>query len=153
MPRRRVRNGSGAEAKRKPPTSAAGTPVRANQPTTGKSSSLRLNQARLKFPNNWATVRMGIASRTPKAATRSGNKTAAPPKPATAAKTEPTKAAPASRIRFATDMKESIPRAADRNRLHGSREVFFRSRLESARIRRSSFRRFADRGEDAMEHG
>src|ERR1044071_6301940 len=105
-PRRRERNDNGAEAKRKPPRSAAGTPVRANQPTTGRSSSLRLNQALLKFPNNCATVRIGIASRTPKAATSSGNRMAAPANPATAANKEPTKAAPASRIRFATDMND-----------------------------------------------
>src|SRR5689334_20917228 len=134
MPRRRVRNESGAEAKRKPPRSAAGTPVREKQATTSRSSSHGLNHAQLKFADDTTTVRIGIASHTPKAATSSGSRMAAPPKPATAANKEPTKAAPASRIRFATDMNQSIPRAVGRNRLWGDGKIFFRRGLESARV-------------------
>ena len=52
IPSRRVRNESGAMAKSSPPMSAAGTPPSANQPTTGSSSSRRLNQLRHREDGN-----------------------------------------------------------------------------------------------------
>src|SRR6185436_15321490 len=76
--------------------SANGTAPSANHPTTGSSSSRRLNHTRLPLPTSCATVRIGIASRTPNIATSAGNSTAAPPNPATAASVLARSAAPPS---------------------------------------------------------
>src|SRR5512143_1288981 len=96
-PNKRVSAASGARAKRSPPASASGTPPAANQPTTRRSSSRRLNQTRLPFPMSWATVRIGTASRTPNTKTRTGRRTAAPPKPVTAASVDATNATTANK--------------------------------------------------------
>jgi hypothetical protein len=85
-PIKRRSTGMGAAANSSPPRIAKGTAPNANQAITPKCSSLRLNHTRLPLPINWATVRMGIASRTPKNATRTGSSTAAPPNPEMAAR-------------------------------------------------------------------
>src|ERR1043166_1538429 len=107
-PSRRVRNDSGADANSNPPAIAAGTPPSANQPTTFKSTSRRLNATRLKLPSSCATVRIGIASRMPKSTTSGGSSTAAPPKPATAASVDARNAPPPSSKRSAGESASGI---------------------------------------------
>src|SRR5437870_3019839 len=92
----RLRAPSGAVANSTPPASASGTAPKANQPTTGRATSRRLNHTRLPFPMSCATVRIGMASRTPNTATSAGRSTAAPPNPATAASVLARNAAPPS---------------------------------------------------------
>lgn len=87
-PSRRVSFVKGADANKYPPSSAIGTPPRANQPTTRQFSSRRLNQTRLPFPKSCAMVRIGTADRIPKNAISTGSSKAAPPNPVTAAKVE-----------------------------------------------------------------
>src|SRR5712691_607383 len=87
---------SGAVANSTPPSRASGTAPSANHPTTGTATSRRLNHTRLPLPMSWATVRIGIASRTPNTATSGASSSAAPPNPATAASVLARSAAPPS---------------------------------------------------------
>src|SRR5438552_3901776 len=106
----RLRAPSGAVANSTPPASASGTAPKANHPTTGRATSRRLNHTRLPFPMSCATVRIGIASRTPNTATSAGRSTAAPPNPATAASVLARYAAPPSSSHWVTS---SFPQAME----------------------------------------
>src|ERR1051325_10940254 len=79
-----------------------------------------------------ATVRSGIASRTPNSTTRNGSSTAAPPKPATDASSDPTKAPPARSSRSDGETASGILLFAD-EREHagvGEQMIFLSQRAD-----------------------
>jgi hypothetical protein len=69
------------------PSTESGTAPRANQPTTGRFSSRRLNHTREPFPTSWTTVRIGTGVANAECPHQDGQQHCRAAKPATAAST------------------------------------------------------------------